>query len=83
VSLASTVDPHTLGQGYLFRVRGLGSLLRPGAATTSYLQVPGKPTSGMVIPESALLRSAGGIWVYSQIADDRFTCVEIDPERST
>lgn len=83
VSLASTVDPRTLGQGYLFRVRGLGSLLRPGAAITAYLQVPGKPTSGMVIPESALLRSAGRIWVYRQIADDRFTRVEIDPERST
>ena len=83
VSLASTVDPRTLGQGYLFRVTGLGSMLRPGAALTAYLQIAGKPTAGIVIPESALVRSAGKIWAYRKIADDQFTRVEIDPERST
>ena len=83
VSLASTVDPRTLGQGYLFRVTGLGTLLRPGAAITAYLSVPGKPTAGIVVPESALVRSAGKIWVYRQVADDQFTRVEIDPERNT
>lgn len=83
VSLASTVDPRTLGQGYLFRARGLGSLLRPGAAITAYLQIAGKPTAGIGIPDSALLRSAGKIWVYRQIAEDQFTRVEIDPGRNT
>ena len=83
VSLAPTVDPRTLGQGYLFRVTGLGSSLRPGAAITAYLQIAGKPTAGVVIPESSVVRSSGKIWVYRQIADDQFTRVEIDPERST
>lgn len=83
VSLASTVDPRTLGEGYLFRVAGLGSLLRPGAAITAYLQIAGKPAAGIVIPESALVRSAGKIWAYRQIADDQFTRVEIDPGRNT
>ena len=83
VSLASTVDPRTLGQGYLFRVTGLGSLLRPGAAITAYLQIAGKPTVGILIPESALVRSAGKIWAYRQVANDQFTRVEIVPERST
>ena len=83
VSLASTVDPRTLGQGYVFRVAGLGSMLRPGAAITAYLQVTGKATSGMVIPQSAVVRSGGKIWVYRQITDDQFTRVEIDPARST
>lgn len=83
VSLASTVDPRTLGQGYLFRVTGLGSLLRPGAAITAYLRIPGKPADGIAMPESALVRSAGKIWAYRQTAADRFTRVEIDPGRST
>jgi hypothetical protein len=82
VSLASTVDPRTLGQGYLFRVTGLGSMLRPGAAITAHLQAPGKPTSGIVIPQSAVVRSAGKIWAYRQIADDQFTRMEIELERS-
>jgi multidrug efflux pump subunit AcrA (membrane-fusion protein) len=83
VSLASTVDPRTLGQGYLFRVTGLGAMLRPGAAITAYLQAPGKPTSGIVIPESAVVRSGGKIWVYRQAGDDQFTRAEVNPERST
>ena len=83
MSLASTVDSRTLGQGYLFSVTGLGSLLRPGAAITAYLQIEGKPAAGIVIPESALVRSAGKIWAYHQVADDQFTRVEIVPERST
>jgi hypothetical protein len=83
VSLAPNVDPRTLGQGYLFRVTGLGTMLRPGAAITAFLQVPGKPASGVVIPQSAVVRAEGRIWVYRQIADDQFTRVEVNPDRST
>ena len=82
MSLAPTVDPRTLGQGYLFRVSGLGSILRPGAAITAYLQVPGKPASGFVIPQSAVVRAEGRIWVYRQVADDRFTRTEVNPDKS-
>ena len=80
VSLAPTVDPRTLGQGYLFRVSGLGSILRPGAAITAYLQVPGKPASSFVIPHSAVVRAEGKIWAYRQIADDKFTRTEVNPD---
>jgi multidrug efflux system membrane fusion protein len=83
VSLASTVDPRTLGEGYLFRVAGLGTMLRPGAAVTAYLQIPGKPTSGVLIPQSAVVRSGGKTWVYRQIADDKFTRQELNLERSS
>lgn len=82
VSLASTVDPRTLGQGYLFRVTGLGSILRPGAAVTAYLQARGKPVSGIVIPQSAVIRAAGKTWVYRQTADDQFSRVEVNPNRT-
>ncbi|HYM74875.1 MAG TPA: HlyD family efflux transporter periplasmic adaptor subunit [Candidatus Dormibacteraeota bacterium] len=83
VSLASTIDPRTLGEGFLFRVRGLGSLLRPGAALTAYLQAPGKPVAGVLIPQSAVVRAAGKTWVYRQIADDQFTRAEVSLDRST
>ena len=83
VSLASTIDPRTLGEGYLFRVRGLGSILRPGTAVTAYLKAPGKPAAGVVIPQSAVVRAAGKVWVYRQIADDQFTRAEISLGRNT
>ena len=83
VSLASAIDPRTLGEGYLFRVTGLGALLRPGAAVTAYLQVPGKPAKGVLIPQSSIVRSGGKTWVYRQIDDDKFTREEVTLNRST
>ena len=83
VSLASTTDPKTLGEGYLFRVAGLGTILRPGAAVTAYLQVPGKSAVGILIPQSAVVRSAGKTWVYRQVAEDKFTRAEVNLDRST
>ncbi len=83
VSLASAIDPRTLGEGYLFRVSGLGSILRPGAAVTAYIQVPGKPAKGVVVPEAAIVRTVGKTWVYRQIADDKFTRAEVTLDRTT
>jgi len=83
VSLASTVDQRTLGQGYLFRVHGLGSTLRPGTAITAWLRVPGKRASGFVIPESAVVRAEGKAWVYRQIGDEQFSRREVTLDRST
>lgn len=83
VSLAPLADPRTLGEGYLFRVAGLGGTLRPGAAVTAYLQVTGKSTSGLVIPQTAVVRSAGKAWVYRQVAEDKFSRQEVMLDRST
>ena len=83
VSLASAIDPRTLGEGYLFRVTGLGAILRPGAAVSAYLQVPGKPAKGVLIPQSSIIRNGGKTWVYRQIAEDKFTREEVNLDRST
>jgi len=83
VSLASTVDPRTLGEGFVFRVSGLGAMLRPGAAVTAYLQVPGNAAKGVLIPYSAVVRFGGKAWVYRQVADDKFTRQEVAPDRSS
>ena len=77
VALASIADPRTLGEGYLFRVGGLGAMLRPGAAITAYLQVDGKPTTGFLIPQSAIVRSGGKTWIYRQVADDKYSRQEV------
>ncbi len=83
VNLASTIDPRTLGEGYLFRVAGLGATLRPGAAVTAYLQVPGKPIAGVWMPQTAVVRAGGTTWVYRQVADDKFMRQEVHPDRSS
>ena len=83
MSLASTVDPKTLGEGFVFRVGGLGATLRPGAAVTAYLQVPGNAAKGVLIPYSAVVRFGGKAWVYRQVADDKFTRQEVAPDRSS
>jgi hypothetical protein len=82
VSLASTVDPRTLGEGLIFRVRGLGSMLRPGAAVTAYLQVPGKAATGVLIPYGAVVRFGGKAWVYRQVADEKFARQEVAVDKS-
>ena len=77
VALVPLADPRTLGEGYLFRVPGFGGILRPGAAVTAYLQVDGKPSTGFLIPQSAVVRSGGKTWIYRQIADDKYTRQEV------
>lgn len=83
VSLASTVDPKTLGEGFVFRVAGWGGTLRPGAAVTAYIQVPGKASKGVLIPYTAVVRFGGKAWVYREIADDKFSRQEIVLDRSS
>ena len=77
VALVPLADPRTLGEGYLFRVPGFGGILRPGAAVTAYLQVDGKPSTGFLIPQSAVVRTGGKTWIYRQIADDKYTRQEV------
>ena len=77
VALVPLADPRTLGEGYLFRVAGLGGMLRPGAAVTAYLQIDGKPSTGFLIPQSAVVRTGGKTWIYRQVADDKYTRQEV------
>ena len=77
VSVASTVDPSTLGQGFLFRVAGASPSLRPGAAVVAYLQAPGAAQHGVSIPYSAIVRSGGKTWVFQQLEPGRFSRREV------
>ena len=74
---ASTVDPQTQGQGFLFLVGGKPSGLSPNAAVTAYLKTPGESLSGVMIPSSAVIRYQGKAWIYVQTGDKEFTRREI------
>lgn len=80
VSFAPSVDPATLGEGFVFRLPG-APLIRPGAGVTAYLRAPGAAQKAVTVPESAVVRSGGMTWVYRQLADDQFSRLEIPVDR--
>src|SRR6266542_3830258 len=76
---ATSVDPQTQGQGFLFLARG--KIFAPGTAVTGYLRVPGDPSSGVIVPQAAVLRHEGKAWVYVQTGDSGFVRREITLDR--
>ncbi|EEF58193.1 efflux RND transporter periplasmic adaptor subunit [Pedosphaera parvula] len=77
LSIATTVDPQTQGQGFIFIVKNNEARLRPGEAVTGYLKVAGEPIKGMVIPREAIVRSEGKGWAYVQTGETVFTRREV------
>ncbi len=77
IGAAAAVDPESQMQPWLFRVSVPRSNLRPGAAVIAYLPVAGRPMSGVVVPESAVVRYAGKAWAYVQTGADKFARREL------
>ncbi|HUY25920.1 MAG TPA: hypothetical protein VMV27_00755 [Candidatus Binataceae bacterium] len=69
---APSVDPELQGQSFLMRADASGFSLRPGMAVSARLSGPGAGERGVVVPSAAVVRSAGGVWAYVQIAPDKF-----------
>jgi hypothetical protein len=63
---ATVVDPQTQGRGFLFLVPTNQSRLLPGAAVAGALRLPGEPITGVVAPDSALIRHENQTWLYVQ-----------------
>ena len=72
VALAAAVDPKTQGEPFLFQVSNPSLMLRPGLSVTAYLEVPGSSRSGVVLPQSAVVRQSGKVWVYIQTSGKQF-----------
>ncbi len=80
ISLAAAVDPKTQGQPFLFRVPDPSFALRPGLSVTAWLELPGLPRQGVILPRAAVVRQSGKTWVYVQTAADEFTRREVKLE---
>ena len=48
-----------------------------GLAVAGFLQLPGEPSSGVIAPDDAVVRSAGRAWVYAQTGETDFERREI------
>lgn len=74
---AANVDAQAQSQGLLFLVKSNAGGLRPGQALIGFVQQPGEPLHGVMVPPSAVIRVAGKAWVYVQTADTTFTRREV------
>jgi hypothetical protein len=74
---AATVDPQLQGQGFFFVATNHGVHLKPGAAVTGWLKLSGEPVAGVVVPESAIVRSGEKTWVFLQTAGTNFTRTQV------
>jgi hypothetical protein len=80
---ASTADPQVQGEGFLCAVSTASARLTPGLAVSGYLQLPGQPLQGVVVPDNAVVRSADRAWTYVQTGDTIFMRREIGLDHPT
>ena len=69
---AAATDPQVQGAGFLFVVTNAPAALTPGLALTGFLQLPGEPLHGVVVPDAAVVRSDERAWIYVQTGDTDF-----------
>ena len=70
LGVAPSADPQAQGTGYLALWRA--NPLPPGTALRAVLPAAGGPKSVLVLPRSAFVRHAGGVFVYVQTAGGGF-----------
>ena len=78
---ATTTDPQVQGTGFLFVATNTAAQLAPGLALTGFLQLPGSPLHGVVVPNAAIVRAADRAWVYVQTGDTTFQRRELALDR--
>jgi hypothetical protein len=74
---AATADPRVQGEGFLFITTNVPPRLSPGLAISGFLQMPGKPLAGVIVPDNAVVRSDDRDWIYVQTGDTNFVRREI------
>jgi hypothetical protein len=86
LSPVTEVDPLLQGQGFVFSIQPNEISLAPGQAVTVWLQIPGDPLAGVIIPRDAVVRMEGAGWVYVMNKDkggEAFTRKKIPLDRPT
>ena len=76
---APLASAQTQGRGFLFLVET--NPPPPGTAVVGWLQGPGDPQNGVLVPRSAIIRHAGEAFVYLQTGDDTFERKQIELDR--
>ena len=70
ISASPHIDPLTQGQRYFFKTQAKS--LPYGSHITAWIAGNGKPTNGVLIPASAIVRQMGQSFVFIKTADGQF-----------
>jgi hypothetical protein len=74
---ATTTDAQVQGEGFIFVATNSAARLAPGLALAGFLQLPGEPLHGVVVPNAAIVRADDRAWVYVQTGDTTFARREL------
>lgn len=74
---AATTDPQVQGAGFLFVATNAPASLAPGLAVVGFLQLPGEPAAGVIVPAAAVVWSEEHSWFYTQTGETNFVRQEI------
>ncbi len=74
---ATTTDHQVQGDGFLFIATNAPIVLTPGLSVAGFVQLPGEPSRGVIVPDAAIVRSAERSWVYVQTTKTSFARREI------
>ena len=77
IALAPTADGVTAGPTYLFELAPAGLPVQPGMTVVAYLQLPGEPRQGVIVPRGAVIRYLGKSWIYAQSGPEQFARREL------
>ncbi len=80
---AATVDPLTQGEGFIFLATNAPASLLPGLAVAGFLQMPGAPSHGVIVPDDAVVRADDRAWIYAQTGEMDFERREVVLEHPT
>lgn len=78
VSTATRSDQRIQGVSYFYSVAGDSGLL-PGMSTLAFL-TSDRMTTGVLVPESAVVHWQGSAWIYRRVDDDAFTRHLLKPD---
>lgn len=73
IARTGAIDPTSQAETFLLRVSPGEVPLRPGAAVTAWIDLPGPPLAGVVLPRDAIVRTSGKAWAYACVGIDEGT----------
>ncbi len=80
LAVVPVIDSRMQGVGLVVSINAPPSWLRPGMSVRAFIDLPGTPRTGVVLPRSAIVRHAGTSWVFIETAKNKFvrTGVSLD-----
>ncbi len=74
---APTTDPQVQGEGFLVVATNRPARFSAGQALAGFLELPGAPRPGVIVPNDAVVRAENRAWVYTASGETNFTRREI------